>query len=142
MVLMTYCYGKIAVSLAEPFGFVTLFVYNLYCTYQMCIYLQSKNIECVGTVRFNNLPPSLKILFTAFKKVKCIEVCTWHNELPVTQLHTKAYEINGVFYIFVKDNGEFTMATNSKALFDKGWIRKTNRLDEKQRLRLGIAIIL
>ena len=31
------------------------------------------------------------------------------------------------------------MATNSKALFDKGWIRTTNRLDEKQRLRFGIA---
>ena len=61
-------YGKIAASLAEPFDNVTLFVDNLNCTYQMCIYLQSKNIECVGTVRLNYLPPSLKILFNEFKK--------------------------------------------------------------------------
>ena len=97
--------------MVEPFGNVTLFVDNLYCTYQMCIYLRSKGIDCVGTVRYNNLPPDLKIKFDLFKKQKQSTVYEVHNDIPIIILHTKAYQLGDVYYIFVKDNGEFTMAT-------------------------------
>ncbi len=82
--------------MTEPFGNVTLFVDNLYCTYQMCVYLRSKNIYCVNTVRFNNLPPDLKLKFKSFKNERCLEETSIYNEVPIIKLHTAAHYVGDV----------------------------------------------
>ena len=113
-------YASVAASMVTCYSNSQLFVDNLYTTLELLKYCQSKSIEVVGTVRYNNLPKSLKPLYLEFKKLKQNRAQGYRDSKPIVELISKSYKIDNCFYTFVKDNGCFCIATNSQTIYQKG----------------------
>ena len=134
-------YSQIAASMSQngPPG-STLFVDNLYNTYELMEYCKSKNRRVVGTVRTNNLPKALKPLWKAFKSRRFEHLILNNDgqEFAQTTLDCEVYKYGCAYFYFIRDNGCFVMATNSEELFQKGQIRCLSNLNEKQKQRFGV----
>ena len=135
---MNKCFS-VAASLVAPYANVTLFTDNLYTTQELHTWATINNQTTVGTVRYNNLPKSLKQFYKEFKKQPSIpESFGVYIEAPIIELPIKSYLVEGIYYLFVRDNGCFVMSTNSKELFDKGKKLVLSKANEDQRRKFYV----
>ncbi len=99
-----------------PFNEIILFTDNYFNSYVLFKTFATMGVRCVGTFKSNLIPKEVKEEYKQCKtKLKQRYVQDDVVYCPVT-----TYECEGIYYLFVVDNGEFCITSNDKELVDKG----------------------